>query len=187
MWSTLVSNPRRGLQVLGFFILMLGVGALALPSLGRMDMRGVNILDLEFISTSAGALEQVNRLGPDGVDAAKTSLYLDFPYLITYALALSAACAVLAARAAERGSAGLAAAGRAIMWAAPVAAALDVIENVSLLRVLGGHVDQPWPALVFGAASVKFALLAVVVAYVILALALVLPRRVDEPAEPPAS
>ena len=177
MWSNLVSHPRRGLQVLGFFILVLGVGALALPSLGRMDMRGVSILDLEFISTGAGAQKQVNQLGPDGVDAAKTSLYLDFPMLITYAIALSAACAVLASRAAERGSAGLAAAGRIIVWAAPVAAALDAIENVSLLRVLGGHVDQPWPALVFGAASVKFALLAVVVVYLVVGLAITLRRR----------
>jgi hypothetical protein len=186
MWSELQSNPRRGLQVLGFFILMLGVGALALPSLGRMDMRGVSILDLEFIRTSADALEQTNRLGPDGVDAAKNSLYLDFPYLITYALALSAACAVLAARAAERGSARLAAAGRIVAWIAPIAAALDAIENVSLLRVLGGHVDQPWPGLVFGAASVKFALLAVVVVYMVVALAMTVRQRespVDSSAE----
>jgi hypothetical protein len=182
MWSNLVSNPRRGLQVLGFFILMLGVGALALPSLGRMDMRGVSILDLEFIRTSANALEQTNRLGPDGVDAAKTSLYLDFPFLLTYAIALSAACAVLAARAAERGSAWLAAAGRAIAWAAPIAAALDAIENVALLRVLGGHVDQPWPGLATGAASVKFALLAVVVVYLVVGLAMTLSRR-EAPAE----
>jgi hypothetical protein len=170
MWSNLVSNPRRGLQLLGLFILMLGVEALALPSLGRMDIHDVSILDLESMRTSSNAVEQVARLGPSGVDAAKTSIYLDFPFLILYAIALSAACAVMAARAAERGRAKLASAGRAIAWAAPIAAALDAVENVALLQVLSDRVDQPWPGLVFGFASVKFALLALVVAYLVVAI-----------------
>ncbi len=171
MWSNLVSNPRRGLRLLGLFLLTLGVGALALPSFGRMDIRDVSILDLELMRTSANAVEYVARLGPDGVDAAKMAIYLDFPLLVLYALALSASCAVLAARAAERGRTTLASAGRAIAWAAPVAAAFDAIENVALLQVLSDRVDQPWPGLAFGFASVKFALLAVVVVYLGVGLA----------------
>lgn len=170
MWSNLVSNPRRGLRLLGLFLLVLGVGALALPSFGRMDLRDVSILDLELMRTSANAVGYVSRLGPDGVDAAKTSIYLDFPFLVLYALALSASCAVLAARAAERGRSTLASAGRAIAWAAPVAAALDAIENVALLQVLSDRVDQPWPGIAFVFASVKFALLAVVVVYLVVGL-----------------
>ena len=181
MWSNLVSNPRRGLRLLGLFLLMLGVGALALPSLGRMDIRGVSIIDIELMGTSANAVEQVGRLGPSGVDAAKTSIYLDFPLLVLYAIALSVACAVLAARAAERGRSTLASAGRAIAWAAPVAAALDAAENVALLQVLSGNVDQPWPGIVFGFASVKFALLAVVVVYLVVAMARTA-ERVSTPA-----
>ena len=114
MWSNLVSNPRRGLRLLGLYLVVVGVGALALPSLGRMDMRGVSILDLELMRTSANAVEHVARLGPTGVDAAKMSIYLDFPLLILYAVALSASCAVLAARAADRGRSTLASAGRTI-------------------------------------------------------------------------
>lgn len=171
MWSNLVSNPRRGLRLLGLFLLTLGVGALALPSFGRMDIRDVSILDLELMRTSANAVEYVARLGPDGVDAAKTAIYLDFPLLVLYAVALSASCAVLAARAAERGRTTLASAGRTIAWAAPVAAALDAIENVALLQVLSDRVDQPWPGIAFGFASVKFALIAVVVVYLVVGLA----------------
>ena len=171
MWSDLVSNPRRGLRLLGLYLLVLGVGALALPSFGRMDIRGVSIIDLELMRTSANAAEYVARLGPDGVDAAKTSIYLDFPLLVLYAVALSASCAVMAARAAARGRSTLASAGRAIAWAAPVAAALDAVENVALLQVLSDRVDQPWPGLAFGFASAKFALLAVVVLYLAVGLA----------------
>lgn len=182
MWPNLVSNPRRGLRLVGLFLVMLGVGALALPSLGRMDMRGVSIIDLELMRTSANALEQVARLGPSGVGAAKTSIYLGFPFLVLYAIALSASCAVLAARATERGRSTLASAGRAIAWAAPVAAALDAVENVALLQVLGDHINQPWPGIVFGSASAKFALLAVVVVYLVVGVARTA-QRVDVPGD----
>lgn len=180
MWSTLVSNPRRGTQVLGLFILSLGVGALALPSLGRMDARGVSIFDLELMRTSAEASSVLARLGPEGVDAAQMAVYLDFPYLVAYALFLSAACMVLAARAADRGASSLASMGRTIAWAAPAAAALDAVENVALLLVLDGRTDQPWPGVAFWFASVKFALLAVIVAYLIVAM-VVLFRRTPAP------
>ena len=184
MWSNLVSNSRRGTFVLGLFILTLGVGALALPSLGRMDLRGVSILDIELMRTSENAGQQVALLGSSGVDAAQMSIYLDFPFLVLYALALSAACAVLAARAAERGASSLAAAGRLMAWAAPVAAALDAVENVALLRVLDGQTGQPWPGIAYGFASVKFALLALVVVYLIAGLVLV---RRQQPLEAPVA
>jgi hypothetical protein len=180
MWSNLVSNPRRGTQVLGLFIVTLGVGALALPALGRMDERGVSILDLELMGTSTQALLQVAQLGSEGVDAARTSIYLDFPFLVVYALFLSAAVAVLAARAADRGETSLASSGRKLVWAAPIAAGFDAIENVALLLVLGGQTEQPWPGLAFGFASAKFLVLAVVLAYVLVTV-IVLFRKTPAP------
>jgi hypothetical protein len=185
MWSNLPNNPRRGLQVVGLFILTLGMGALALPSLGRMGARGVSIQDLETMRTSTKAAKTVAQLGPGGIDAAQTSIYLDFPMLVLYALALSALCVVVAARAAERGRSGLAGAGRTIAWLAPVAAALDAVENVALLQVLDGHIDQPWPGIAFGFAAVKFALLAVVIVYLVIGL-LSLGRKVPTQESPAA-
>ncbi len=172
MWPNLVNHPRRGLQVLGLFILSLGLGAIALPSFGRMDTHGVSIIDLEMMRTSAKAAETVAQLGPEGVDAAQMAVYLDFPYLIVYALLLSAACVVVAARADKRGRSSLAGAGRALAWAAVVAAAFDAVEDVALLIVLDGNVDQPWPGIAFGFASMKFALLAVVIVYLVVGFAL---------------
>jgi hypothetical protein len=184
MWPTLVSNPRRGRLVLGLFVLVLGAGALSLPSLGTMDMRGVSIPDLEFMRTTSGAAAQLAWLGPDGVDAARMSIYLDFLILVLYALALSAACVLVSARAAERGSSRLAAAGRSIAWLAPAAAACDAVENIGILMVLGGHVGQPWPAMAFVFASVKFVMVAVVIAYLVVGLAQTLGRRPVEGAPP---
>ena len=187
MWSNLVNHPRRGLQLLGLFILWLGVGALALPSYGRMDLRGVSIIELEMMRTSAKATETLAQLEPEGVDAAQMAVYLDFPYLVVYALLLSAACVLVAARADQRGRSGLAAAGRALAWAAVVAAAFDAVENVALLMVLNGNVDQPWPGIAFGFASVKFVLLGVVIVYLVVGVLLTLGRRVPAGEPPPAS
>ena len=183
MWSNLVNNPRRGRQVLGLFILSFGVAALMLPSMGNMDTRGVSIPDLQFMRTSTEAADLVARLGPSGVDAAQMAHYLDFPYLVTYALALSAACVVLAARAADRGRTRLAALGPTVAWFAVAAAACDALEDVAILLVLGGSTGQPWPALAFGFASVKWMLLAVVLVYLVIGIALTLRKR-DATTEP---
>ncbi len=185
MWSNLSAHPRRARLVVGLFILQFGVVALMAPAAGRMGQRGVSVLDLQFMRTPAKAAEYVATLGPDGVDAARLGLYLDFPYLVLYALALSALCVLLAAKAAERGRESLAAAGRTVAWFAPVAAGCDAVEDIAILVVLGGNVEQPWPAIAFGFASVKWALLAVVIGYVIIALALAVRRRV--PNEAPAT
>ena len=71
-----------------------------------------------------------------------------------------------------------------MVWVAPIAAALDAVENVALLQVLDGHTDQPWPGIAFGFASVKFALLALVVVYLIAGLVLV---QRQQPLEAPVA
>jgi hypothetical protein len=165
--SAIAKSPRRGLIVLGLFVLSLAVGALALPALGDMSDNGVGIIDLEIARTSQKASEYYGELGDAGRDAARESLYLDYPYLIAYALFYAAACVVVAARAAERGMARLARVGEALAWGAFVSAACDAVENIGLLRVLAGHTDQPWPGIAFTFAVVKFALIIAVALYVI--------------------
>ena len=182
MWSKLPSNPRRDRFVVGLFLLLFGMGALALPSLGLMSMRGVSIFDLEFMRTSAEASEQVARLGPDGAVSAKLSVYVDFPFLVLYAMALSASCVVVAARSLDRGSFQLGAIANRVAWLALFAAACDAVENVAILRVLAGHVNQPWPGIAFGFAIVKFVILAVVVIFLLAGVALARDRiRVQAP------
>ena len=174
MWSTLVSNPRRGRQVLGLFILMLGVGALGLPAMGQMG--GVTVVDLQLVRTTANAVEMIAQLGPSGVDAAQMAHYVDFAYLVAYGLAFSAACMVLAARAADRGKTRLAAIGPRVAWLPVIAAALDAVEDVAILLMLDGRTEQPWPAIAFGCSVLKFALLAVVFVYLVVAVVAALSR-----------
>jgi hypothetical protein len=157
--SATAHSPRRGLIVVALFIAMVAVGALALPSLGTMSDRGVGIIDLELARTSQKASEYYAKLGEKGRDAARESLYLDYPYMILYGLFYASACVVVAARAAERGMSRLAGVGRPLAWGALAAAACDAVENIALLRVADGHTGQPWPGIAFAFASAKFLLL----------------------------
>src|SRR5919197_1555658 len=96
------THPRRGLILLGLFVAGLVFGALQLPSLGDMGDRGVGIIEFELARTGAKAAQYHRDLGDAGRDAARTALYLDYPYLVFYGLFLAAACLVVAARGVER-------------------------------------------------------------------------------------
>jgi hypothetical protein len=165
-------SPRRGWIVLGLLVLTLGVGALALPALD--DMGDVGIIEFELARTSEKASEYYGELGESGRDAARESLYLDYPYLILYGLFYAAACLVVAARGLERGRARLAGWGRPLAVVALVGAACDAVENAALLRVLDGHTDQPWPGIAFTFASTKFLLLSAATSYVVIGFVLTL-------------
>ena len=172
--SAIAKSPRRGLIVLGLLVLTLAAGALVLPSLD--DMGNVGIVEFELARTSDQASEYYGELGESGRDAARDSLYLDYPFLILYGLLYAAACLVVAARAAERGMSRLARWGRPLAWGGLAAAACDAIENVALLRVLDGHTDQPWPGIAFTFATVKFVLSTAAILYAVVGFLLTLRR-----------
>jgi hypothetical protein len=165
--------------VLALLVASLAIGALALPSLHDMSDHGVGIVQFELARTADKAARYYRELGDPGRDAARTSLYLDYPYLVLYGLFFAAACVVVAARAAERGMARLARLGRVLAVAALIGAACDAVENAALLRVLAGHTGQPWPGIAFGFASAKFALSLAAALFVIVGFLLTVKRPVD--------
>jgi len=180
----LVEHPRRGLVVLGLFVLTLLVGALSLPPIGEMADRGVGIVEYELARTTAEA-ERLNALlGDSGRDALRTSLWLDYPFLVAYGVFGAALALLVSARATERGRLGLGKVGRWVAVAPLVAALCDAIENLALFRVGAGHTGQPWPAIAFGFASTKFALLFIAVAYGLVAAVATLPVLARRPGWP---
>jgi hypothetical protein len=165
--------------VLALLVASLAIGALQLPSLHDMSDQGVGIVQFELTRTADKAARYYRELGDPGRDAARTSLYLDYPYLVLYGLFFASACVVVAARAAERGMARLARLGRVLAVAALIGAACDAVENAALLRVLAGHTGQPWPGIAFGFASAKFALSFAAALFVIVGFLLTVKRPVD--------
>jgi hypothetical protein len=139
-------------------IATIAFGVAALPSLGEMEDNGVGIIEFEFTGTADKAAQHYEDLGSDGRSAARTSLLIDYPYLVAYGLFLSGACVAVADRARRAGRSRLAALGPPLAWGALGAAACDAVENAALLLILDGHTGQPWPAIAFGFATVKFIL-----------------------------
>jgi hypothetical protein len=103
------------------------------------------------------------KLGPKGVAAARTSLWLDFGYMSTYGV-----FAALLAEGADRRLARRRSGVRLFPWAqvaCAAAVAADAREGVALLNVLRGRDRQAHTARARRAALTKFGLLSVVLLY----------------------
>lgn len=182
----LADSPHRGTIVIGLLLASFVLLLLMRAPVDEMSDRGVGVVEFELARTSAKAGEYYALLGDAGRGEARKQLYLDFPYLVLYGLLYAAACVVVAARAAERGMTGLARWGAPVAIAGLAAAASDAVENLSLLRVLDGHTDQPWPGIAFTFATAKFVLIAAAVLYAVIGFVLTLRRPASQPPASPS-
>lgn len=89
---------------------------------------------------------------------AAASLLVDVPFLILYASVLVRGCGWVGARR-------WAGAARVLAGASVVAASLDLLENIALANLLAGRHDAPLAPVAGAAATVKFALGAIVVGF----------------------
>lgn len=169
-----VAGTRRGL--LGLATLTLVSGAAMLPSMRTMADHGASLLAFENASTASRSREILAAWGSAGETAMWWQLALDTPFLIGYGLFLAGACAAVARRARDAGRPGLERAAVGFAWLGPIAAVADLLQNVSLALVLGGHATQPWPRISATAAPVTTSL-ALLAALFALAGALATRRR----------
>jgi hypothetical protein len=153
-------DRRRRRALIGFGT---GQAALLVPMLAlerRMKRTGgPGMIPFELAGTSERATQILQTWGPDGQSAARTSLLLDYPYLVTYSALQAAFCDAASDALPRNGPRLLAEAGmiiRITQWGAGV---FDAIENAALLAVLANR-DGRLPALARRCACSKFALLA---------------------------
>lgn len=172
-------SRRRGLWISGVAAAVL-LAVLALLD-GRMqDAGGPGIVPFELAGSSERAAEIMAEWGEEGQDAARLSLWLDFPYLVAWGSFLALAVAAVRSRAAERDWRRFARVGGVVVVFAVVAAACDAVEDVNLLLTLEGHGGSAAPAIAMGFAVAKFALMIVAVIYLaagLLAMAVAGRRR----------
>jgi hypothetical protein len=160
---------RRALVLLAITTIAIGIVLAVLD--GRMqDSGGPGIVGFEFAASEERAAEIRADWGSEGRDAARASLWIDFAYLLAYGAFLVLACAATRDLAIRRGWRRMAAFGIAAPALAAAAASFDAIEDVGLLLALDGHGGDLAPLLAAVCAGVKFALLAVVIAYVLAGL-----------------
>ncbi|GAA2404084.1 hypothetical protein [Mycolicibacterium llatzerense] len=117
---------------------------------------GPGIVRFELAGNAYRSAEMMARWGTRGRRLARVSLWLDFGYMLTYGA--HTALLVERARCRQGHSAAL-----PVLAAGAVAG--DAIEGVSLLKVLGGSQIDMYARRARCAALVKFAVLAVCLAY----------------------
>jgi hypothetical protein len=133
----------------------------------------------------AGSLPEAQRI-LDSWDAAARlraafGLGLDFLFPLVYSTAIALGC-VWASGTFRTASPGLAVGGVLLAWEQWLAALFDYLENISLTAILFGGAVAPLPELARAFALVKFCLIGVGLAYVVLGLSvrtvgLLMPRR----------
>jgi hypothetical protein len=136
------------------------------------DAGGPGIIGFELAGSEDRAAEIRSDWGDEGTDAARASLWIDFAYIVAYATFLTLATWATRDLARARGWPRMAAVGRAVIPFAAVAGAFDAVEDVGLLLAVGGHGGYLAPRLAQICALLKFALLAVVIAYLVAGLPL---------------
>ena len=167
VWLTATGRSRLFLiGVLLSLILMLSLQRIGAP----LEVEGVaphGIISFEFAGTVAKARAMIDAWSavPNGWQLAALSLGLDYAFMLAYATALALGCLLLADKRRERASA-FARWGRRLAAVQFVAASLDAVENVALLRLLWGATAEVWPTLAFGCAALKFALVGLGLLYV---------------------
>jgi hypothetical protein len=156
----------------------IAIGAVLIVLDARMmDAGGPGIIGFEFAGSEERAAEILADWGEDGTDAAKASLWLDFAYILAYGTFLVLAAWATRDLAESRGWRRLATFGTAVVPFAAAAAAFDAIEDVGLLLAVDRQGGDLAPRLAQICASIKFALLAVTIAYLLIGLLLRLRTR----------
>ncbi|HET7052813.1 MAG TPA: hypothetical protein VFI09_02715 [Solirubrobacterales bacterium] len=154
------AGAGRGLWALAALTLL--SGAAMLPALRTMAGHGASVIAFESAGDIARSQKILAEWGVAGKSAMWWQLALDTPFLVGYGLFLAGACTAVARRAHADGRPRLERTAAALAWFGPLAAAADLLQNVSLALVLGGNVEQPWPRIsaVAGSLTTSFALVA---------------------------
>lgn len=168
---------KRGLIATGIAALAL-LAAMAPADQRMQDSGGPGIVPFELTGGEDRADEILVEWGEEGQSAARQSLWIDFGFLLAYGAFLTLALAATRDLAERRGWRRLAPIGRVVLPFGALAAAFDALENVCLLLTLDAS-GAAFPLLATVFASIKFALLAAAIAYLLGGIAL----RLRRPAE----
>ncbi|HSD23171.1 MAG TPA: hypothetical protein VLB79_02465 [Solirubrobacterales bacterium] len=156
----------------------LAIGAVLVVLDSRMmDAGGPGIVGFEFAGSEERAAEILADWGDQGTDAAKASLWIDYAYILAYGTFLVLAASATRDLARRRGWRRMTAFGAAAIGFAVAGAAFDAIEDVGLLLAVNENGGDFAPRLSQICASLKFALLAVTIAYLLAGLLLRLRAR----------
>ncbi len=131
------------------------------------------IVSFELVGTTAGAQAILDSWDAAARVAAGLSLGLDYLFMPAYAGAIGLGVAQVARGLGPRATR----LGTGLAWGQLLAALLDAVENVALIRLLLGASGGAWPAVARWCAIPKFALVALGLLYLLAGTGLTLWRR----------
>ena len=129
------------------------------------------IISFQFAGDFAHAQQILSSWDAEAKVHAALSLGIDYLFLVTYALFISIAC-VHIAKILKLRLPIVAAAGFLLAWAQFLAALLDAVENYALIRLLLGSQQKLYPSMAWGCALIKFTLVGMGLAYMLVGIIL---------------
>lgn len=122
------------------------------------------IISFEFAASPARAQQMIDSWDVRALTSAGFVQGLDFLFPLVYssAIALGSIMAGSALQARRQPLAGL---GNIMAWGVSLAAFLDYIENIALVRLLLSPVASPWPLVAAVCAAIKFLLIFLALVY----------------------
>jgi len=150
-----IAWQKRFMVVLAGLAIMLLIVLQVIDVPLRTAVAPSGIVSFELAGDAATAQTMVASWDETARIHAGISLGIDYLFMASYAGAISLCCA-LVARSLKPGW--LASIGMALAWGQWLAAALDALENVALIRILLGARGAFWPLLARWCAIPKFAL-----------------------------
>lgn len=160
-----------------FLLLLALTGALMAVLNWTLHGERYGIIALE----KAGSEEKARQIiaAWDASEARSRALFnvhLDFLFLVVYSTTVALAC-ILASGMFRTPARWESTVGVALAWGQWLAALLDAVENVALLKMLRGPVTEPWPWIARWSAIPKFILIGAGVAYAVVGACICIAAR----------
>jgi hypothetical protein len=125
-----------------------------------------NIVAFELAGSSQIAQNIISGWNSEQIDNVKTSIYLDFAFILAYCSAFMFACKASANYA---GVQLFTKTGQQLAWIVWLAGVCDAIENIAMLRTLS-EISQTSVSIAFYTATIKFAILLIALIFVLISL-----------------
>lgn len=126
----------------------------------------LNIVAFELAGNVTAAQDIISTWSPEQIDKVKTSIYLDFGFILAYCSAFMFAC-----RAASNfsGIQFFVTIGQQLAWIVWSAGLCDAIENIAMLETLN-ELSHASVSIAFYAATIKFSILLIALIFVLISL-----------------
>jgi hypothetical protein len=125
-----------------------------------------NIVAFELAGNTTTAHDIISTWSPEQINKVKTSIYLDFGFILAYCSTFMFACR---AAANYSGVQFFIKTSKQLVWIVWLAGLCDAIENIAMLRTLS-EISQSSVSIAFYFATVKFSILLIALIFVLISL-----------------